>query len=236
MITLPIEHKDIQALHYQLLNKDIKVISCVGITERVGTTSIAYALARRFSASGAKTLLIDLDRVGYKLSTQLACPNQDWTPETIGKINAVNRMGRTGLSVLSAPSATSLHWSFKERSLLQKMLSDFKREYDVIVIDTGSIIQTKEKTIPAEIISSVSDICIPIILSGKTNETDVIKAQKVLNDHGTNVQGMIMNDYKNPPLSEEIARTLRRLTFLRPKYIERWSEKIERVSFLSQRL
>ncbi|MBL4588737.1 MAG: AAA family ATPase [Alphaproteobacteria bacterium] len=235
MMTLPIEHKDIQALHYQLVHQSIKTISCVGVTPEVGTTSIAYALARRFAASGSRTLLIDLDRTHHTIGAQLACPPQDWTPETVLEADNIKPMGRTGLSILSAPSSLSLHWSFKEKNIFEEMFNKLKQKYDMIVIDAGAVIGTRGKTVPAEIVSSASDVCLPILLSGQTNETDIIKTQKILKDHGGVIQGYVMNDYKNPPLSEELERTLQRFITVSPRLVGKWAQRVKSSSLLSQR-
>lgn len=235
MITLPIEQKDIQALHYQLTQGKATVVSCVGITDNVGTTSISYALARRFAASGCKTLLIDFDRMNHAISSQLACAQGNWTPENVTSMNIIKPMGRTNLFVLSAPESLSLHWSFKERHMIEGMFNALKKEYDMIIVDAGSVLSKREKSIPAEIISGASDVCVPIILSAKTNETNILKAQNVLQDQGCTIKGYVMNDYKNPPLSEELGRTLKRFEKIIPSFSRKYAEKMNDSTFLSQR-
>lgn len=233
-MTLPIENKNVQALHYQLTHKNMKTIAFVGVTPKVGTTSIAYAMARRFAASGAKTLLIDLERIGHSISSQLACSQGDWNPETVRGSGAIIPMGRTGLSVLSAPLSKSLHWSFKEQGSIQKMLRDFRKEYDVIILDAGSVMTKQDRSIPAEVVASAADVCAPVILSGKTNEIDISKSQKILEAQGVNLQGFVMNDYQNPPLSEELERTLKRFEKLSPKCVGWGMRVLRNKAFLSQ--
>jgi Mrp family chromosome partitioning ATPase len=234
MMTLTIESKNIQALHYQLLSEKTKSIAVVGVTREVGTTSISYALARRFAASGTKTVLIDLDRVGHAISSQLACIREDWTPETTGLSKLVKPMGRTGLSVLSAPSSKLLHWSFKERLIIESMLRDLGNDYDMIVIDAGAVINDQERSIPTEVIAAAADVCVPVILSGKTNEIHIAKSQKILEGQGSNLPGYVMNDYKNPPLSEELERTVKRFEKWSPKLIGWTAQAIKNKVFLSQ--
>jgi Mrp family chromosome partitioning ATPase len=171
------------------------------------------------------------------LSNWFSSQRHQWHPSSLREVNPIEKLGKTGLSILSAPDIKSALWSFREKSHLEKMLVELKQEYDCIIIDVPSLLENNDEyNIPSETICSICDKTLLMVLSADTSEGDVTQTLSILKKSGSKVHGIVMNDLHEPCLKDEICREVRRIEKYVPK-LSKWIKNIVRNSaFLSQEI
>lgn len=237
MLPIKIDSRELETLYYNSLS-DIQEATCIAMTSSnrgEGVSVTAYALTRRAAASGHKTLLIDMNIDNPHLSDWLSSQQYKWHPSILKKINPIEKLGNTGLFILSAPDKKSSLWSFREKSQLEKMLLDLKKEYDCIIIDVPSVLENNnEDNIPAETICSICDKTILMALSARTSESDMSQSISILKKSGAKMHGIVINDLYEPALKDEICREIDRVKRFIPKLAEKLKITVRKSAFLSQ--
>jgi len=115
-----------------------------------GKTSISLALGLSFAASGIRTLVIDFDLAARRLSRSLGLSTTVGLPEALraGEVNGfVHEFD--ALAILSAGSATCLDASGITPLHLRRLLASARKQYDVVLIDTGPILGSVEAALAA---------------------------------------------------------------------------------------
>ncbi len=238
MLPIQIDSREFELLYYNITSKNDMPcsITMAGIETKSGNTCLSYALARRMAASGHKTLLIDLNTENSELSDQFSRKRAKWTPSDFQERAPIEKLGETGLYVMSAPSEATVLWPFREKYLLSKMIQELEKKFDCIIIDVPSLLKksTEDADISSEVISSVTNITLLSILSGRTTENDIIRATDLLKKSGAKIHGLIMNDQNSPTLKEEICRELDRIKKWFPNTVSLLKKKVCESVFLSQ--
>jgi len=240
MLPIKIDTREFELLYYNIM-ADYTVPLCLAISsvkEASGNSCLSYALARRMAASDHKVLLIDLNIEKPDLSELLAAKQTEWSPENFDSNAFVERLGDTGLSIMAAPLQSAELWSFREKKILSEMISQLKKEYDVIIIDIPHLLseQNTQALIASEIICAVCDTTILNLLSGKVSENDIVNCTHLLKKSGARLHGFVMNDQFHPSLKDEICRELDRIKFLLPRFVEKMKAKVRANIFLSQEI
>jgi succinoglycan biosynthesis transport protein ExoP len=109
-----------------------------------GKTTISYLLARSFALTQRRILLVDSDLVGRGLTRTLnMTPRQPHMGPDTRLADLVVSSGEPGLDVLPASDAPNASDAFC-RHLLQRLLTDARDRYDVVLLDTGPILGSIE--------------------------------------------------------------------------------------------
>ena len=114
-----------------------------------GKTSIVIALGWSYAAAGYKTLMIDCDLVGRSLTRQLGFIGREGLRDALatGEMNgSVNRMPVEHLSVVPAGVDSTFGPENIRRAHLERLISQVRDQYDVILVDTGPMFGSLEST------------------------------------------------------------------------------------------
>lgn len=114
-----------------------------------GKTSIVIALGWSYAAAGYKTLMIDCDLVGRSLTRQLGFVGREGLRDALasGEMNgSVSRMPVEHLSVVPAGVDSTFGPENIRRAHLERLISQVRDQYDVILIDTGPMFGSLEST------------------------------------------------------------------------------------------
>jgi capsular exopolysaccharide synthesis family protein len=176
----------------------VLVMTSAGPNE--GKTTVSSNLAIALAEIRRKTLLIDADLRKPRIHQIFNLPNDRGlsdllagdTPAGNNLLGTVQKTQIPDLFVL--PSGTSsAGGSLLHSPVLPDLLKRFKREFDMVVIDTPPMLQMPD----ARVVGRLSDAVVMVIRAGHTTRDAAVAARERLTEDGTRVLGTILNDW-NP--------------------------------------
>lgn len=156
-----------------------------------GKTSLSLALGLSFAASGSRTLLIDCDLVGAGLTARLDMAGPDGILEAMNDRSLLQHIRTTDiadLSILPVGMAQAHHAGMFSPAALRKLVTEAKKHFEIVLIDTGPILGSIEAT-P---VCSAADAVILAVSRGQQRPT-VEKAIKHLTSIGARFAGVVFN-------------------------------------------
>jgi succinoglycan biosynthesis transport protein ExoP len=155
-----------------------------------GKTSIAMSLGLSCAASHIRTLLIDGDLVGRKLTTTLHAREMEGLHEAAATGTLRHRIRRTdsGLFVLPAGGATANDACSLSSRVVKSLINEARRYFDVIIIDSGPILGSVEASVFAREVDGV----VFAISRGQSKQM-VDRSMGRLNALRANVAGCVFN-------------------------------------------
>lgn len=177
-------------LHYTSIDKPLKTLVITSPGPEDGKSTTACNLAISLAQNGEKVLLIDADLRKAKIHKYFDLPNQ------IGLTNILADnvepedafIGRTdidNLTMISSgpvpPNPAELLGSNKMKTLLD----EFKKQFDVIIIDTPPVLNVTDSSI----LGGIADGILLVVSAGETNIEIARKALKAILNIGTKILG-----------------------------------------------
>lgn len=122
-----------------------------------GKTSIALSLGISFAASGSRTLLIDGAFIGRGLSTLFGATETPGLCEALRDRQFLDRISKTttGLSVLAAGQSGQADAYALSHDSIQNLLTAVRQHFDIILIDSSSILDGIEASVLAPQVTGV---------------------------------------------------------------------------------
>lgn len=223
---------ELDAIYRQIVVNSVRTVCVTAAHTGEGVSTVALALACRGTASGLKTLLVDVSL------RRLPKPDPIW-PARIrglqserGVGSVVTRLDEAGPDVLPAPLDSSA-LTLRDAQILGQMIEVDLAEYDLIVADTAPLFPAYRDAIPAEAVASVCATTVLVVLAGITSKHSVRGAVERLSGAGANLGGAVFNDRLNPSLADEIACELARFGRLAPGLVARLQRRVRRSAILN---
>ncbi len=123
-----------------------------------GKTSLAGALAFAFAASGARTLLIDADLVGQRLTGGFHCDRHLGLHDAIAGANLSDCIKRIEHGMRFMPvgktGTTLAAWTLSALSI-RKILAEARHHFDAVIVDTGPVLGSVEASVVAPEVDGV---------------------------------------------------------------------------------
>ena len=167
-----------------------------------GKTSLSLALGLSFAASGSRTLLIDADLVGGGLSSRLGNDVQVGIVDAlagVGLEECVQPTDVSDLSLLPIGGAQAHHAGSFSPPAVRKLLSEIRKHYEVIIIDTGPVMGSIEAT---PICASVDGVVLTVA-RGQSRPL-VERAITHLSSIGARVAGVVFNRAQHKDFEQSI--------------------------------
>jgi Mrp family chromosome partitioning ATPase len=166
-----------------------RVLMVTSATAAEGKTSLTLSLGLSFAASGMRTLVIDFDLAGRRLSRTLSAANLPGLPEALaaGHVNGYTQE-LNALSILTAGSADVLDANTINAASVHRLIASARKDYDVVLIDTGPILGSIEGSLAAREV----DGAIMTIARGR-EQSLVARALSQLKVLGAPVEGVVFN-------------------------------------------
>jgi capsular exopolysaccharide synthesis family protein len=122
-----------------------------------GKTNLTVALGLSFAAAGCKTLVVDCDLVGQGITRGFRAERTTGLREALdcGSARGFVKKLPQGLRVLTAGNADTLNGWTLSSTATNRMLSEVRRYYDVVLIDTGPILGSVEAAVLAPAVDGV---------------------------------------------------------------------------------
>ena len=156
-----------------------------------GKTSLTLALALSFAASGSRTLLIDCDLVGAGLTARLDMAGPEGVLEAMTNRSLLEYIRQTDiadLAMLPVGAAQAHHAGLFSPAALRRLVTEAKKHFEVVLIDTGPILGSIEAT-P---VCAASDAVILTVSRGQQRPI-VEKALQHLLSIGARFAGVVFN-------------------------------------------
>jgi Mrp family chromosome partitioning ATPase len=192
-------------LQLQRQNAEGGVYMVTSSSASEGKTSITVALGMSYAASGCKTLIIDCDPVGRALTRGFTAERMSGFREALanGEMQNFVREQTTGLCVLPVGDAdASTGWTVSPATVA-RLLAKAKREFDVILVDTGPILGS----VVASVVAPAVDDVIFVVARG-AQRPRVERAIRYLDSIGAHVAGCVFNRAKVREYERSISKSM----------------------------
>ncbi len=155
-----------------------------------GKTSVCLAMGLSFAASGCRTLVVDCDLVGQRLTHSFQADELPGLNEalTAGSLAAFVRKTSAGVWVLPVGKSNLLDACTLSAASLRRLLAEARQHFDVVLIDSGPVLGSVE----AALIASEVDGVIFTITRGQQQPL-VQRAIRYLDAIGARVVGFVFN-------------------------------------------
>jgi capsular exopolysaccharide synthesis family protein len=159
-----------------------------------GKTTLTISLGLSFAASKVRTLIIDGDMVGRKLTSAFRARELEGLHEAISSGTIRQRVRRTdsGLYLLTAGRAGATDACTIPRDAIQSLIAEARGYFDVVLIDSGPILGSLEASVLAPEVDGV------IFAISRGQERHVADAaMRRLRSLGATVVGCVFNRAKS---------------------------------------
>ncbi len=179
-----------------------RVLVLTSPSPQEGKSTIISNLAIAFSEIGQRVLLIDGDMRLPKLHTVFDMVNT-WglsdalfenTPiEEYSAESLVQKTRIPGLFIMTSGPARANIASLLYSERLNELLLRFRREFDLVLIDSPPVLSVPD----SRILGQCSDAVVLVLRAGRTSRDSALAAARFFEEDGTTVLGTILNDW-NP--------------------------------------
>lgn len=236
MIPLPIQYEEVAALFAATVGDGHKSIAVASAEQGEGVSMVAYALARRASSSGRRTLLVDLNTERPSVLRRLGLESTNWKPGTESADTAMIELVGVNMSVLSAPTDPGAIMSARDPETLRKTVARWSELFDCVILDTSPLTRFNQGNILPDIAASCCNATILVVLAGRTPETKVSEAATRLKKAGATLVGTVLNDRHSPSLVAELCRETFRLERWLPRLMAGFRTFARTNAFLNQKI
>jgi capsular exopolysaccharide synthesis family protein len=183
--------------------EDHRVFAITSASPGDGKTSLTLALGLSFAASGSRTLLIDCDLVGAGLTARLDMAGPDGVLEAMANRDLLAYVRPTDiadLSMLPVGQAQAHHAGMFAPAALRRLLTEAKKHYEIILIDSGPVLGSIEAT-P---VCAASDGVVLTVSRGQQRPV-VEKAIQHLQSIGARFAGVVFNRAQSKDFARSIS-------------------------------
>ncbi|HYO11380.1 MAG TPA: AAA family ATPase [Tepidisphaeraceae bacterium] len=170
---------------------DRNVFAVTSASPGDGKTSLTLALGLSFAASGSRTLLIDCDLVGAGLTARLDMSGPDGVLEAMTHRELLPYIRQTDiadLAMLPVGQAQAHHAGMFSPHALRRLLTEAKKHFEIILIDSGPILGSIEATPVCAAADGV------ILTVSRTQQRSIVeKAIQHLTSIGARFAGVVFN-------------------------------------------
>ena len=180
-------------IHFSLKDQESKAIVVTSSHAGEGKTTTISNLAITYAQEGKKVILIDADLRKPSLHRVFSMPNhQGLSTLLTGLTNMQDTIQETIISHLSLLTSGPIHSNpsdLIDSSVMKELLKDLKEQYDVILIDTPSVLAVTDSVI----VSALCDGVIMVVASGKVKKDHLKKAKEQLDHVNAQMLGVVLN-------------------------------------------
>jgi succinoglycan biosynthesis transport protein ExoP len=172
-------------------NDEPQVIAVTSAAPGDGKTSLTLALGLSYAACGARTLLVDCDLIAAGLTHRLNVSSPDGVLEAVANralLEYVRTTDIADVAILPVGTTHAHHASTLSPVALRRLLSEAKKQFDIIIVDTGPILGSIE----ASLVCAASD---RTILTVARNQQRPLVERSIthLLSIGANLAGVVFN-------------------------------------------
>lgn len=174
-------------------DQELKTVMVTSSQPGEGKTTTISNLAVTYAHEGKKVLLIDVNMRKPSLHRVFALPNHQGLSTVLTGDIAVEKVIQdtivTNLSLLPSGPVPSNPSELINPPIMRELLEQLKLEYDVILMDTPSVLAVSDSVI----ISALCDGVIMVAAAGKVNKDHLRKAKEQLDHVDARMLGIVVN-------------------------------------------
>jgi capsular exopolysaccharide synthesis family protein len=181
-----------------------RVLVVTSASPMEGKTTVSSNLGIAFAKINRRVLIIDGDLRKPRMHDVFGVPNEfglitllkygPVEPEVLDSV--LRQTSIPELFVLPSGLATQNTANLLHSAKLPELLAQFKREFDMVIIDTPPMLQMPD----ARVLGRLADAVILVTRAGHTTRDAALAARQRFEEDGTRVLGTILNDW-NPKSS-----------------------------------
>jgi capsular exopolysaccharide synthesis family protein len=178
-------------LQISRINDEPQVVAITSASTGDGKTSLTLALGLSYAACGARALLIDCDLLAAGLTHRLNVNSADGVLEAVANralLEYVRTTDIADVAILPVGTTHSHHASTLSPVSLRRLLSEAKKNFDIIIVDTGPILGSIE----ASLVCAAADRTILAIARNQQRPL-VEKSIEHLQAIGAHLAGVVFN-------------------------------------------
>jgi Mrp family chromosome partitioning ATPase len=209
---LPINYQEVEAVYNTTIpSNSIQTVAVVGADGGEGVSSMAITLAIRAARAKRQVLLLELNMANPDLAARFGLERQPWTVDIEPEDLPIVKLQNLDIFVLPAPLSTDSDWKFRDPKYLQTLLNHLRGYFEHIIIDCSPVNRRNQQNFPTAIIAGLCQHTLLMLLAGSTHESQLIITKQLLDRHGANLCGSVINDRDNPGLALELCRETYRM-------------------------
>ncbi len=219
----PSTYTEVGRLHRSALSGGRGSVVITAARNGEGVSLLCHIMALRAAESGQKTLLVDLNMKNTFLSESLGMPRGIWGlaewregESLAGVVQPVP--GVENLFLLSAPRDEDSVRFLRDVGRASAFFRTLEQEFDQVIVDTTPIGQLNRLNADPALLAAAATRTLLVVMAGVTPRSQVKKALRLLNDTGAQVDGIILNDRKNPSIHDEMLGLVNRLSPMAPGF------------------
>ena len=178
---------------YTLGGKEKAIIAVTSSIRSEGKSTTALNLAAAYAQEGRHTLLIDANLRNPALHSVFGIANRTGLTQVLAEGTPVETCtvpsGIDGLTLLTSGPTPFNPSELLASRRMDELLEDSRRLYDVVIIDTPSLLDVTD----SQLIASKCDGILLVIRAGKVKQSAAVKAKELLMRVQANVLGIVMN-------------------------------------------
>ncbi|MGG3280303.1 CpsD/CapB family tyrosine-protein kinase [Paenibacillus solani] len=180
-------------IHFSSKDQELKTLMITSTQTGEGKTTTISNLAVTYAQEGKRVLLIDADMRKPSLHRVFSVPNhQGLSTLLIGHTSVQDSIQETivsNLSLLPSGPVPANPAELMDSAVMRELLEQLKPEYDVILLDTPSVLSVSDSVI----VSALCDGVVMIVASGKVRKDHLRKAKEQLDHVNAHMLGIVIN-------------------------------------------
>ena len=218
----PTSFTEINRIHRQALSARRGSMVVTSASSGEGVSTFAHIMALRSADNGQRTLLVDLNLRNAALSDAFNAERKIWdlpNRELNQPLNdLISRVeGVDNLSFMAAPRDDDSVQHLRDVNRAQQFFSALENQYDQIVVDTTPVGALNRQNIDPVLLSAAASRAVVVMMAGVTPRENIKRCIRQLEEAGATIEGLLINDYRNPSLQEELLAFADKLKRLSPK-------------------
>lgn len=233
-MSIPSTHAEVEQLFINAELAKSRSICITSCHSGCGVTSLAMALTERYLLAGLDALIIDLNTNKPSFDSIDFQGGTEFGDDTLHKESWITHNSSLRcFHGVPAPTDPSVLLSYKNPNQLSLYIESWLTKYDRVIFDTSPILNINRGNVPAQVVASVCDHTVLMVLASITSKQQIEKSSDLLNCDQIQLLGTVINAYFQPTLIDELCREVSRLTFMPKTWRDSLKNKISESSFLS---
>ncbi|KOR76605.1 CpsD/CapB family tyrosine-protein kinase [Paenibacillus solani] len=180
-------------IHFSSKDQELKTLMITSTQTGEGKTTTISNLAVTYAQEGKRVLLIDADMRRPSLHRVFSVPNHQGLSTLLnGQTSVQDSVQETivsNLSLLPSGPVPANPAELMDSVVMRELLEQLKPEYDVILLDTPSVLSVSDSVI----VSALCDGVVMIVASGKVRKDHLKKAKEQLDHVNARMVGIVIN-------------------------------------------
>jgi Mrp family chromosome partitioning ATPase len=229
----PTSYTEVTRIHRGALSKTKGSIVITSTEAGEGATLTAQLMAMRSAENGEPTLLIDLNMFNADITKEFKLDRNVWSlasrnsDDTLADL-ITQAPHQENLFVMAAPADESSAELLKDPHRAAHFFNVVERQFNHVVVDTTPILATNRRNADSIILASAARRCALVMMAGVTAKSKVKQAIKSLRESGANIEGVVVNDYKNPSIKDRVQALVNCFMHIAPSFHSWLTYRVQR--------